>query len=235
MRVKYLSILFIVGLFSRTSYGIEWNGARPIIDKMLSYYETHPNYSMIIFDEWIKSDGTREAVGDTIFAHKYNDYGYIKNGPQIQIYTEQYDIHINEYDKTMNVRGVGKEELAEISKKIPSMAAVMKYFELCDSSRIVKADADAQTIDFYFNHPLMNKTRMVIDKTGKVKELYRYYTRPDEYIAQHTVFVLVEPLNSPSIEALKQDNYIQVTKTKKEVDIHPAGRYKDFSLQLIQF
>ncbi len=235
MKIRCLSILFVVSLFSNNSYAMEWNGARPIIDKMLSYYETHPNYSMIIFDEWIKSDGSREAVGDTIFAHKYNDYGYIKNGPQIQVYTEQFDILINEDQKTMNVRGVGKEELVEISKMIPSMATVLKYFELCDSSRIIKTDADVQIVDFYFNHPLMNKTRMVIDKTGKVRELYRYYTKADEYIAQHTVFVLVEPLDSPSIEVLKQDNYIQVTKTKKEVDIQPAGKYKDFNFQLIKF
>lgn len=235
MIIRLLSILLTGYLVCSNTYGIEWNGARPIVDKMLSYYETHPNYSMVIFDEWVKSDGGRESVGDTIVAHKYRDYGYIKNGHRIQVYTEQFDIYINDKDKTMNVREVSQEELSEIAKMVPSMATVMKYFELCDSARIISAGSDMHTVDFYFTHPLVNKARMLIDASGRVKELYRYYTKPEEYIAQRTVFVLMEPLKSPSIEEFRQDSYIRVIKNKTEVDVQPANRYKDYHFQLIKF
>lgn len=229
-------ILFIsVLLYTKEVEAIEWNGVRPIVEKMLSYYQAHTNFSMVIFDEWIYSDGSREAVGDTIFAHKYNDYGYIKNGHDIQVYTEDYDIYINDQEMTMNVKEVSEEELTQIAQLIPSQSNLLKYFEICDSSKLVSENSGTQTIDFYFNHPLMNKTRMVIDTAGKVKELYRYYTHPDQIVAQHTVFVLSKSLNTSKIEEFRQDNYIEVSKSKKKLEIHPIGEYKDYSFQFIQF
>lgn len=234
---RWLLYILIVGclLCNKNAYSIEWNGAKPIVDEMLAYYEMHPNYSMIIYDEWIKSNGSTEAVGDTIFAHKYNDYGYIKNGPRVQVFTEQFDIYINNQDSTMKVRKVSEEELAEIAALIPSMSTILKYFELCDSSRIVSQDPDMNTIDFYFNHPLVNKARLVIDGTGRVKEIYRYYTKPEEYISQHTIFVLLEPLNNSSIEEFREDSYLNITNNNNEQIIEVSDKYEDYNFQLIKF
>jgi hypothetical protein len=236
MRIRLLYILMVGCLFcNKNAYCIEWNGAKPIIDEMLAYYEMHPNYSMIIYDEWIKSDGSTEAVGDTIFAHKYNDYGYIKNGPRVQVFTEQFDIYINEKDSTMRVREVSEEELAEIASLIPTMPTILKYFELCDSARIVSSSSNLSTIDFYFNHPLVNKSRLLIDGTGRVKEIYRYYTNPEEYISQHTVFVSIQSLNTSSIEEFREDSYLQISNTNNEVNIQASERYGNYNFQLIKF
>lgn len=234
--IQYYIAIVLFNLISVTSvYSIEWNGAKPVVEKMLSYYKANPNYSTIIADEWIKVDGNRESIGDTIFAHKYNDYGYIRNGERIQVFTEQFDIYINEKEKTMNVREISKEELVEISKMIPNMETIIEYFELCDSSRIITFNASVYTIDFYFNHPLMNRTRMLIDDQGRIKEIYRYYIQVEEYVAQHTVFVLMQPLMNANIEEFKQGNYIQVVKKKKETEVTVSDKYKNYDFRLIKF
>jgi hypothetical protein len=217
-------------------FSIEWNGVKPIIDSMLNYYKNNPNYSTIIVDEIIKIDGTSEKVEDTIFAHRYNDFAYIRTGNRTQVFTDKYDIYIHHEEKTIHVKEVTKNELVEIAKLIPDMSSMIKYYEVCDSAKLISTTEANYVIDFYFNHSITNRTRMLIDKnTKKIVEIYRYYTYPEDYLAQHTTFVLMKPLLNSNLDVFKEENYIVINKKKKEVVIEPSDDYKAYTFQLIKF
>lgn len=236
MKLRLFSMLLIFSLLSDRSFAMQWNDVRPIIDKMLSYYESCQDYSMVVYDEWMLSDGNKEAVGDTVFVHKHGDYGYVKDGHRRQVYTPKLDIHIDDEDKTMTVRAVSPEELAATAQMMPSMDAAIHHFELCDSAKIIAEDSEIYTVDFYYTHPLVNRTRMVIEKlSGRIKEMYRYFTQPEQHLAQHTIYVKMEALKTSSIPEFDSNNYVRIIQENKILKIYPVGQYRDYDVQWIEF
>lgn len=220
-------ILFIV-LFIPLSqtYAIDWGTTKPTIDSMLLHYENHKNYKTVIVDQWLKTDGTYESVGDTIFAFKYNAFGYLRNGEKTQVFTNTHDIFINNEAKTIIVQSVTSEDIEKIEKTMPTIQTAIQAFMLCDSARLISNLNGEKTIDFYINNPLINRSRLVIGSNGWIKEIWRYFANNDEYTAQYTKFVLMDELNTSNLIEFNQNNYIQINGTVYT----PSSQYQGYTL-----
>lgn len=217
-------------LCAHNMYAIDWGTTRPIVDAMLLHYQNNKNYQSVIVDEWVKPDGTTEPVGDTIFAYKYNEFGYMKNGKKTQVFTDHYDIYINNSDSTILVQEVTADGILKIEQMMPTMEMAIRAFSICDSARLISSIGGVKTLEFYINNPLVYKSRVIIDASGWIKEIWRYYTSNEEYVSQHTKFVVMAALSTHDIPQLNQNNYI----INVSGNLVPAAGYQGYTLSLFK-
>lgn len=229
MRKKIIIYLVLVFCIQKL-FAIDWGTAKPVVDAMLLHYQENKNYQSAIADQWIKTDGTTESVGDTIYAYKYNDFGYMKNGAKVQVFTDHYDIYIDNVDSTVFVQEVTAEAIRKIEQTIPTMETALQAFTYCDSARLVSNVNGIKTVDFYINNPLINKSRIVIDSNNWIKEIFRYYTNNDEYVSQHTTFVVIDALTTGNLPVLKENTYV----SKINGNLVPVGIYSNYRLSLLK-
>ena len=228
--MKKISIYLLFAFCIQNGFAIDWGTTKPIIDAMLQHYLDNKNYQSVITDEWIKTDGTTESVGDTIFAYKYNAFGYLKNGKKLQVFTDHYDIYINNTDSTIYVQEVTPEAIGKIEQMMPTMETAIRGFSVCDSARLISNVNGVKTIDFYINNSLINRSRIIIDASGWIKEIWRYYTNNTEYVSQHTKFVVMDALNTSNIPVLQQDRYVK----KVDSNLVPSASYLNYALSFIK-
>lgn len=222
--------LFACFISVNTLLATDWGNSKPLVDAVLQQYQQAKNYKTIIADEWLKSDGTTEPIGDTIYAFRYNNYGYLKNGVKEQVFTPNYDVFIDISEQRMVLHEVSAVDLKQAEKYIPTMESVFKMLSVCDSVRHTDGTNGIKILEFYQNNPLMNKTRVIVSSDGWIKEIWRYYTLPGEYVAQHTRFLEMSILTTENIPEFKETSYIKNQEGKPI----PAGIYKDFELMLIK-
>lgn len=228
--MKKISVYLLFACCMQSGFAIDWGTTKPIIDAMLQHYMDNKNYKSVITDEWIKTNGTTESVGDTIFAYKYNAFGYMKNGSKLQVFTDHYDIYINNIDSTIYVQEVTPEAITKIEQMMPTMEMAIRGFSVCDSARLISNINGVKTIDFFINNSLINRTRVVIDASGWMKEIWRYYVNSTEYVSQHTKFVVMDALNTSNIPVLQEDRYVK----KVNGNLVPSDNYSGYTLSLLK-
>lgn len=225
-----ISICLFFLLHADIILAMDWGNSKPVVDAVLQQYQQAKNYKTIITDEWLKSDGSTEPIGDTIYAFRYNDYGYLRNGVKEQVFTPNYDIFINLSEQKMILREVSSEELKQAEKYIPTMESVFKMLSVCDSVRHTEEANGTKILEFFQNNPMMNKTRVIVSSEGWIKEIWRYYTLPGEYVAQHTRFLEMSILTTHNISEFNESSYVK----KKEGKPMPTGVYQAFELILVK-
>jgi len=227
--MKNIIIYALLIFCGNTMFAIDWGNTKPIVDSMLLHYQNNKNFQSVVTDEWIRTDGSAETIGDTIFAFKYNSFGYTKNAHNVQVFTDHYDIYINNLDSTIIVHEMTPENIQKIEQMMPTMEVVIRAFSLCDSARLVSSVNGVNTIDFYVTHSLINKSRIKIDANGWIRDIWRFYTNNAEYMSQHTKFVVIDALSTNDIPELKQDRYIIKTGNI----LIPSQNYHNYELTLL--
>lgn len=225
---KLVITFFVLCLGILKSFAMDWGGTESIITAMLQHYEMHPNYHAVIVDQWLHTDGTTENVGDTISAYKYEQYGYLSNGNHVQVFTPAHDIFIDRSSQVMSVRSVSLDDIKKIEQMMPTAASTFQAFAQCDSARIISVINGETTIDFFITNSLINRSRIIIGSNGWIKEIWRYYTTPQDIIAQRTKFVVMDILSNANISQFNESNYI----TPSANTFVPAAAYQNYSINV---
>jgi hypothetical protein len=222
---KFWSVLFYV-LAVSGARATDWGNTQPILDSLISKYESLPNYHTVFVDELIFHNGSVDTYRDTTIAFSSGDSSLLKTQSMVVLNTHQYSLRINYDTEEMYYQDMSAPGSKPAKGSELKVAGMMKMLEICDSLRLTSNASNNRAIEAYLEGSMVPKTKMIFDNNYLIKQIWRYYADDEEYQAQRIRFLVFEAFDSADAGVFDIGQYISLST------MTPVGQFSSYTLYI---